>query len=72
VAKDSTSSDLKIKLEGRVGSLYTVYMIHKEHCRTIEKGRVQLGQCVRGRAGASRQRMEISRTCVLESKGDSR
>ena len=45
MAKDSTSSDLKIKLEGRVGSLYTVYMSHKEHYRTIEKRKALLGQC---------------------------
>ena len=47
MAKDSTSSDLKIKLEGRVVSLYTVYMSHKEHYRTVEKGRALLGRCWR-------------------------
>ena len=54
MAKDSTSSDLKIKLGGRVGSLYTVYMSHKEHYRTIEKGKALWGQCWKTREHSGR------------------
>ena len=68
MAKGSTSSDLKIKLEGRVGSLYTVYMSHKEHYRTIEKGRALSGQCwKRGEhSGRFKYIVQVSR---VESKG---
>ena len=56
MAKDLTSSDLKIKLEGRVSSLYTVYMSHKEHYGTIEKGKALLGQCWKTRECSGRYR----------------
>ena len=54
MAKDSTSSDLKIKLGGRVGSLYTVYMSHKEHYRTVEKGKALRSQCWKTREHSGR------------------
>ena len=66
MAKDSTSSDLEIKLEGRVGSLYTVYISHKEHYRTVEKEKALLGQCW-GMGEHSRRFRYIVQTSHIES-----